>query len=173
MVESVPLKHFFKILKGSASTSEAPLTGPSRGGGCGLAEPCRSSRARGAANTKTPLNAVQAAQRSSWWTVHSLFTTSLISSALLTPVLITESNMDIAQTWGLPKCQHSLWTKSPNSVSRRKLSKQRVLTQMACLSWLMFLLATDVKREGTKNSQKYKKYFSHRNKLCFLKSYIT
>ena len=112
VVESDPLKHFFKILKGSASTSEAPLTGPSRGGGCGLAEPCRSSRARGAANTKTPLNAVQAAQRSSWWTVHSLFTTSLISSALLTPVLITESNMDTAQTWGLPKCQQFMNEKS-------------------------------------------------------------
>lgn len=65
VVESVPLKHFFKIFKGSGSTSEAPLTGPSRGGGGGLAEPCSTRRARGTANTKTPLNAVQTTQRSS------------------------------------------------------------------------------------------------------------
>lgn len=38
-VENLPPKRFFKTFKGNASTSEAPLTGPSWSGDGGHAEP--------------------------------------------------------------------------------------------------------------------------------------
>lgn len=102
-VEGVPLKRFFKIFKGSASTSEATLTGPAWGGDGGLAEPCSTRQQEEQEILKRLSMPSKPLKGLGCWTVHSLFTTSLISSTLLTPVLITESSTDTAQTWGLPE----------------------------------------------------------------------